>query len=101
MHKVTIRGVGTSQVSKFDSEKAQWVNPVKAAINWDENIDVIEAGIYNNAGIGDKPKAIIMTEAEYQALTSGKSWFMPETSRQKILLAIDALKDALTEDREG
>ncbi len=35
--------------------------------------------------------------AEYEAVTSGKNWLMPEVARQKILLAIDALKDALTE----
>jgi len=43
-------------------------------------------------------ETITMSVAEYEALTSGKNCLMPEASRQKILLAIDALKDALTEE---
>jgi len=97
MHYVTIVGVGTNEVSKFDADKAEWMNPAKGKIKWDETVDVTEAGVYNNCGTGKKPKAVIMSVAEYEALTSGKNWLMPEASRQKILLAIDALKDALTE----
>ena len=41
---------------------------------------------------------VTIPKAEYKALISGKNWLMPESSRQKILLAIDALKDALTEE---
>ncbi|MBT9138985.1 MAG: hypothetical protein DDT31_01565 [Syntrophomonadaceae bacterium] len=97
MHFVTIVGIGTNEVPKFDADKAEWMNPAKGKIKFDENVDVTEAGIYNNCGTGKKPKAVVMTMAEYEAVTSGKNWLMPEVARQKILLAIDALKDALTE----
>ena len=98
MHKVTIVGLGTLQTGKFDADKAEYVNPVKAAIKWDIGLDLEEVAKYNNCGVGQKLKAVIMMADEYEALTSGKNWLMPESSRQKILLAIDALKDSLTED---
>jgi len=79
MHYVTIVGVGTNEVPKFDADKAEWMNPAKGKIKWDETVDITEAGVYNNCGTGKKPKAVIMSQAEYEALTSGKNLSVPET----------------------
>lgn len=95
MHKVTIVGVGTLQTGKFDADKAEFVNPVKAAIKWDLNVDLAEVAIYNNCGVGTKAKAVLLTEEEYEALISGKSWIMPEQIFQSVKTAITVLKDLI------
>ncbi len=96
MHRVTIVGVGTNEVAKFDADKSEWLNPAKGKIKWDTNVDVTEAGIYNNCGTGNKPKAVIMTEAEYDALTSGKNLMIPASFALKLITLDEALETVKT-----
>jgi hypothetical protein len=94
MHKIKVRNLKRNEVGKFDPDVSDWRNPYKAVIKFEDLLRLPELAHYD--GLDD---AVIMTLAEYEALTSGKNWLMPEKSRQSILLAIDALKDSLTEEK--
>ena len=96
MHKIKVRNLKRNEVGKFDPEIAGWRNPYKAVIKFDDLLKLPELAHYD--GTDD---CWILTATEYEALTSGKNWLMPEKSRQSILLAIDALKDALAEQENS
>ena len=38
---------------------------------------------------------VTISKAEYEALTSGANWIMPETARQAIITGINVMKDLL------
>lgn len=92
MHKIKIVGVRTLETSKFDGETGEMENPCKATLKWDRSVKLTEAGLYNNMD------TIIMSQAEYEALTSGKEgYIMPDTVRQALITAINVMKDLLEE----
>ena len=93
MHKVKTRNVKRNEGGKFNGDTGLMENPCKGVIKFEESLPLTDVAHYD--GLDD---CWILTNAEKEALTSGKNWLMPESSRQKILLAIDALKDSLTED---
>lgn len=93
MHKIKARKINRNESGKFNGDTGLMENPIKGIMKFDDTLPLTEVAHYD--GLDD---CWILTNAEKEALTSGKNWLMPESSRQKILLAIDALKDSLTED---
>ena len=94
MHKVKVVGVKTLETGKFDADTATWENPCKATIKWNKSTPLTEAAGYNNQDV------IIMTADEYNALTEGKDYVMPEAIRQSLLTAIKAMEAVLIDDSE-
>lgn len=66
MHRVRIVGVKTLESGKFNGDTGEMENPCKGTIKWEKAIPLTEAGRYNNT------EAVILTQEEYDALTSGK-----------------------------
>ena len=92
MHKVKIVGVRTLETGKFSGESAEMENPCKATVKWNNNVKITEAGIYNNTDV------YILTESEYQALTEGKDYLIPEHVRQGLKTVATAMLDLLSDE---
>ncbi len=67
MHKIKVRNLKRNEVGKFDPEISDWRNPYKAVIKFEDTKKLPELAHYD--GIDD---GWIMTNEEYEALTSGK-----------------------------
>lgn len=93
MHKVKARKINRNESGKFNGDTGLMENPIKGIIKFDDTLPLTQVAHYDGMD-----NCWIMTNEEKETLTSGKNWLMPEASRQKILLAIDALKDSLTEE---
>ena len=91
MHRIKVVAVKTLESGKFDADKADFTNPPKATIKWNESIPLTEAAIYNNS------EAVLMTLAEYETITSGKDWMLPESVRAGIKSVATMLLDLLEE----
>jgi hypothetical protein len=88
MHKVYLKGVRSLE-DKFDKDLG-WVEENVATIRFDK-IPFEEAAKYN------KKLVVIMTEAEYEALTSGKNYVVPqqvvEGLKTMAAMTLDLLKE--------
>jgi len=91
MHKVKIVGVRSLETGKFDGETGEMSNPAKGIVKWAGDVQLTEAAVY------DKRDAVIMSIAEYEALTSGKDYLRPfelvESLKTVTTLLLDLLKD--------
>ena len=92
MQKIRITGVRTLETGKFDADKAEYCNPPKATIKWSETTPLTEAAIYNNT------EAYLLTESEYQALTEGKDYLMPEHVKQGLKMVATTILDLLSDE---
>jgi hypothetical protein len=93
MHKVYLKSVRSLE-DKFDKEKADWIEENVATIRFD-NIPFEEAARYN------KKQVVILTVSEYEALTEGKDWLMPEEIKQRFKTLMAAMMDLLSDEVKG
>lgn len=72
MHKIKVRNLKRNEVGKFDPDVSDWRNPYKAVIKFEDLIKLPELAHYDGSD-----DCVIMTNAEYGALTSGKNYLVP------------------------
>jgi len=93
MHKIRVVGIKTLETGKFNAESAEMENPCKGTIKFGKEIQLTEAGIYNNS------EAWLLTDAEKKALTEGKDWIMPEEVKQGLGTLARMILDILNEGK--
>lgn len=92
MHKAFCQSVVGLKKS-FDAEIGDTVAQVKATVRF--KCPVTEAGIYHEKDV------VMMTPEEYEALTSGRNFLIPESFIQGLDTLRTIIQDLVDEARKG
>ncbi len=92
MHKIKARSIKRNEGGKFNGDTGLMENPCKGVMKFDESESL--TGVAHYDGMDD---CWIMTNAEKEALISGKSWLLPDSTRQALKILHTQILDLLEE----